>query len=66
MSQTISPGADKPYGVQRVCNVWEQARSTFYHASRQVSQGTPKRRGPRPSIRKISVTGLPVEPLSPA
>ncbi len=50
MSQTISPGADKPYGVQRVCNVWEQARSTFYHALHQVPQGTPKRRGPRPSI----------------
>jgi transposase InsO family protein len=50
MSQTISPGAEKTYGVQRVCNVWEQARSSFYHASRQVPQAAPKRRGPRPSI----------------
>ena len=50
MSKTISPIAEKPYGVQRVCNIWEQARSSFYHASRQVPQAAPKRRGPRPSI----------------
>jgi len=50
MSQTISPGAEKPYGVQRVCNVWEQARSSFYHASRQAPESVPKRRGPRPAI----------------
>jgi hypothetical protein len=52
MSQTISPGTEKPYGVQRVCTVWEQARSSFYHASRQVPQATPKRRGPRPIATK--------------
>jgi len=50
MSQTISPGVEKPYGVQRVCNVWEQARSSFYHASRPVPQAAHKRRGPRPLI----------------
>lgn len=50
MSQTISPGADRPYGVQRVCTVWEQARSSFYHASRSVSPAAAKRRGPRPLI----------------
>jgi len=50
MSQTISPGAGKPYGVQRVCHIWEQARSSFYHASRQIPQISPKRRGPKPSI----------------
>jgi putative transposase len=50
MSQTISPGADRPYGVQRVCAVWEQARSSFYHASRPAPQAVPKRRGPHPLI----------------
>lgn len=50
MSQTVSPGADQPYGIQRVCRIWEQARSTFYHASRPVSDEPSKRRGPRPSI----------------
>lgn len=50
MSQTVSPGAAKPYGIQRVCRTWEQARSTFYHASRPVSDEAPKRRGPQPSI----------------
>jgi transposase InsO family protein len=50
MSQTISPSAEKPYGVQRVCHVWEQARSSFYHASRPVPQAAHKRRGPRPLI----------------
>ena len=50
MSQTISPDTEKPYGVQRVCRIWEQARSTFYNAGRQVAGTTPGRRGPRPSI----------------
>ena len=50
MSQTISPAVDKPYGIQRVCNIWEQARSTFYHVAGQSSQAVPSRRGPRPSI----------------
>jgi hypothetical protein len=50
LGQTVSPGADQPYGVQRVCRIWEQARSTFYHARRPVSEEPSKRRGPRPSI----------------
>jgi len=50
MSQTVSPGAEQPYGIQRVCRIWEQARSTFYNAGRQESGDPPKRRGPRPSI----------------
>lgn len=50
MSQTISPCADQAYGVQRVCRIWEQARSTFYNTDRQASNEPPKRRGPRPLI----------------
>jgi len=54
MSQTISPGAEKLYGVQRVCQIWEQARSTFYNTARQCataeSRPAPQRRGPRSAI----------------
>ena len=58
MSQTISPGAGKPDGIQRVCAIWEQARSSFYHAVRQVSQAAPKRRGPQPSINDEALLAL--------
>jgi transposase InsO family protein len=51
MSQTISPDTGKAYGVERVCHIWEQARSSFYHRTRQDTVGTSlKRRGPPPSI----------------
>lgn len=53
MSQTISPGAEKPYGIQRVCRIWEQARSSYYHDARRCGmsdQTPPKRRGPRPLV----------------
>jgi transposase InsO family protein len=51
MSQTISQDTGKAYGVERVCHIWEQARSSFYHRSRQnVVASSPKRRGPAPSI----------------
>lgn len=58
MSQTISPGADRPYGVQRVCAIWEQARSSFYHASRPVAPVVSKRRGPRPLISDENLLAL--------
>ncbi len=58
MSRSISPGAEKPYGVQRVCAVWEQARSSFYHASCQVLPSAPKPRGPRPLISDETLLGL--------
>ena len=49
MSQTISPLAEKPYGVERVCQIWEQARSTFYntarHAATAEARPAPQRRG---------------------
>lgn len=58
MSQTISPGAEKPYGIQRICRIWERARSTFYHAGRQISGTAPGRRGPKPSICDEDLLGL--------
>ena len=30
MSQTLSASTGAAYGVERVCLVWDQARSTFY------------------------------------
>lgn len=54
MSQTISLGANKPYGVQQICRIWEQARSTFYSTAQQYSamrsQPVLQRRGPTPII----------------
>lgn len=59
MSQTTSPKTGKAYGVERVCHVWEQARSTFYHRSRQdPMEVPPKRRGPCPSISDEALLAL--------
>lgn len=50
MSQTVSPSAHRPYGLARVCRVWQVARSTVYAAqARQVGPPRPpQRRGPKP------------------
>lgn len=51
MSQAISPQTGKAYGIERVCHVWAQARSSFYHRTRQSAEvAPPQRRGPRPAI----------------
>jgi len=54
MSQAASVATGKPYGVVRVCKVWERARSTFYdrrEKARKAVQGVkPKRRGPPPPV----------------
>jgi transposase InsO family protein len=48
MSQTLSPSAQRPYGLARVCRVWEIARSTVYAAqARQATPRMPQRRGPK-------------------
>lgn len=50
MSQTLAPSAQRPYGLARVCRVWEQPRSTVYAAqARRAAPGPPpQRRGPKP------------------
>lgn len=48
MSQTISPGAKKLYGLKRVCEVWGLARSTLYASKKK--KAPPKRRGPKPKL----------------
>jgi len=54
MSQTASAVTGKLYGVERVCQVWEQARSTFYdrqeRAKHSSEGGNPGRRGPKPPV----------------
>jgi len=50
MSQTVSPSAQRPYGLARVCRGWELARSTVY-LSRARATGPaapPAKRGPKP------------------
>jgi putative transposase len=51
MSATISPTTGKLYGVERVCDVWEVSRSSFY--DRKVRAANPpvaRKRGPKTSI----------------
>ncbi len=52
MSAAISPTTGQAYGVQRVCAVWEQPRSSFYERKQRAR--TPnrslRRRGPKPRI----------------
>ena len=54
MSRTVSPATGIPYGVQRVCAAWEQARSTFYHRQQRIKAApqtpVPRKRGPKPRI----------------
>jgi transposase InsO family protein len=53
MSKAASETTGKPYGVRRVCAIWEQARSTFYdRLGRDLKaplQQKPKR-GPKPTV----------------
>jgi hypothetical protein len=59
MSQTVSEAAAKPYGVERVCDVWEQARSTFYDRQLKLVQGIkPGKRGPRPPVSDAELLDL--------
>jgi putative transposase len=55
MAEATSPAAGRPYGVARVCRVWEVARSSFYAARQAGADGAepaarPARRGPKPAI----------------
>jgi len=52
MSEAISEATGKQYGVQRVCRVWELARSSVYdrrqRAEKRRRGDLPARRGPSP------------------
>lgn len=49
MSATHSPSQDAPYGVARVCRMWEVPRSTFYDW--RSLRDTPPERRPAPAKR---------------
>lgn len=68
MSQAISPAIGKPYGVQRVCRIWEQARSTVYVRHRRVQERRtgsrmPQKRGPKPVVSDEALRDLVVADL---
>ena len=56
MSATVSPAAGRPYGVERVCRVFERPRSTFYR--RQTADRVPE------SERPVALKRGPKTPLS--
>jgi transposase InsO family protein len=45
MSRAISPSVMRPYGVVRVCEEWDVARSTFY--ARRAEKAPAAKRGPK-------------------
>ena len=52
MSATISPAAGRPYGVERVCRVFEYPRSSFYQRQAfervpEADRPVPLKRGPK-------------------
>lgn len=52
MSAATSPATGKPYGVERVCRVFEAPRSTYYAHQQPVpiDKPPPQRRGPKPVV----------------
>ena len=48
MSRTLSPSSQQPYGVARVLQVWEMARSSYYAARQRLEHPpVPGQRGPK-------------------
>ncbi len=53
MASTVSPAAARPYGVARVCQVWDVPRSSVYAARQPKSDSapaSPARPGPKPAV----------------
>ena len=54
MATAISPTAGQPYGIRRVCQLWDVPRSSFYAAQAPKPDSAvappPARRGPKPAI----------------
>ncbi len=52
MGQSISAATGRRYGIRRVCQIWDQARSTHYARQAQAAQpcAIAGRRGPQPVI----------------
>jgi hypothetical protein len=56
MGQRISASTGRPYGIQRVCQLWDQPRSTYY--ARQV-------RAQRPPCLRPAAGRSPPWPMTP-
>src|SRR4051812_31144788 len=56
MADTTSPATGQRYGIVRVCQIWQQPRSSFYAARQTKAEGDtpaalpPQPRGPKPGI----------------
>ena len=46
MSRTASPSGGGPYGLARVCRIWDLARSTVYRRRNPPRAAPPRRPGP--------------------
>ena len=63
MSATISLTSAKTYGVERVCAIWAQPRSSFYawrrnHNTGRAEPATPaQKRGPRTELSDTELLG---------
>jgi putative transposase len=61
MSEAISESTGKRYGLERVCRVWDLARSSVYErrqrAERRAEGALPGRRGPKPKCSDEEVLG---------
>jgi putative transposase len=65
MSHAMSISQGRPYGMARVCRIWKVSRSTQYaRRSRMLSEGTPRPRGPRPSLSNEQVLAYTHEYLA--
>jgi putative transposase len=67
MSQTNSPSVGCPYGLKRVCRVWEVSRSTYYSKKKMPigAEGNERRKpGPKPTITDGELLGLIKEDLA--
>jgi putative transposase len=60
MGQMVSASTGRPYGIQRVCQVWAQPRSTYYARQARASQplAPPTRRGPAPAMTDDALLAL--------
>ena len=48
MSRTVSPSGGGPYGLARVCRMWDLARSTVHRRRNPPRAAPPRRPGPMP------------------
>jgi len=62
MSASISEATKRPYGVERVCTVWGEPRSSYYDLKKREAfvgpVAPPAKRGPKPALTDASLLAL--------